>query len=64
MHCTGRPALWARLTRVRGAVGVRLRVRAMVRGAEAAASARQILSRPIRRISLEHDAFVDVQAQE
>jgi hypothetical protein len=36
----------------------------MVRGAEAAASARQILSRPIRRISLEHDAFVDVQAQE
>lgn len=58
-------ALWARLTRVRGGVGVPLHVRAMVRDAEAAAaSARQILSWPIRRISLAHDALIDVRAQE
>ncbi|UXH78242.1 DUF4336 domain-containing protein [Roseateles amylovorans] len=58
-------ALWARLTRVRSRVGVPLHVRALVRDAEAAAaSARQILNWPIQRISLAHDALVDVQAHE
>ncbi|WAC74223.1 DUF4336 domain-containing protein [Roseateles sp. SL47] len=58
-------ALWARLTRVRSRMGVPLHVRAMVRDAEAAAaSARDILNWPIRRISLAHDAVVEVQAHE
>lgn len=58
-------ALWARLTRVRGRMGVPLHVRAMVRDAEAAAaSARQILAWPIRRISLAHDALIETQAHD
>jgi len=58
-------ALWARLTRVRGRMGVPLHVRAMVRDAEAAAtSARQILDWPIRRISLAHDGLIETQAHE
>lgn len=58
-------SLWARLTRVRHRLGVPLHVRAMVRDAEAAAaSARQILAWPIRRISVAHDALVETQAHE
>ena len=58
-------ALWARLTRVRGAIGVPLHVRAMVRDAKAAAaSAQQILAWPIRRISLAHDALIESQAHD
>jgi len=58
-------ALWARLTRVRGRMAVPLHVRALVRDAEAAAaSARQILDWPIRRISMAHDALIETQAHE
>lgn len=58
-------ALWARLTRVRHRMGVPLHVRALVRDAEAAAaSARQILDWPIRRISVAHDALIEAQAHD
>ena len=64
-HLPWRAALWARLTRVRGRMGVPLHVRAMVRDAEAAAAcARQILDWPIRRISLAHDALIETQAHD
>lgn len=57
--------LWARLTRVRGRLGVPLHVRAVVRDAEAAAaSAREILAWPIRRISVAHDALIETQAHQ
>ena len=46
-------------------MGVPLHVRDMVRDAEAAAaSARQILDWPIRRISLAHDGLIETQAHE
>ncbi len=58
-------ALWARLTRVRRRLGVPLHVRALVRDADAAAaSARQILDWPIRRISVAHDGLIEVRAHE
>lgn len=64
-HLPWQAALWARLTRVRGRMGVPLHVRAMVRDAEAAAAcARQILDWPIRRISLAHDALIETRAHD